>query len=470
MKFINVCLLLFTMAGLLAAQSFRIDFPDSASQVAPGASVVYEGYIYNTGSITTAITVTRTTDDIPESWSTSICVGATCYPPYVNEASEALNPGDSLFFDITYNTDEIPAVGEAMLRIKDELSGDMDSVLTSVSTMPQSSLAISWDDTLKQGANNELIVMQGYVYNLSAIQTVVNMKRISNDLPQDWTSSICFGATCYPPYVEEANESINPGDSLFYDISFSSSDFSGQGKAVLQFTDMLSMDVVSQTFTALVAEPVPAISAAIGDTAASVVSGESHEFTGYIYNDTDEILTVFMVRDENNIPAGWTTQSCFTGCQSADVDSLNSLINPGDSLEYTVTFNTAGEAASGDAYFSFFAIGKTDTIRQRFTLETTATDIGSAPEQAVEGFVLYGNYPNPFNPTTAISYQLSAGAQVDLSVYNVLGKKVTTLVHKKMAAGKHEVQWDASGFNSGTYFYRLQAGTESRIGKMLLIK
>ena len=76
-----------------------------------------------------------------------------------------------------------------------------------------------------------------------------------------------------------------------------------------------------------------------------------------------------------------------------------------------------------------------------------------------EHFVLYPNYPNPFNPVTTISYTVGAHHDVpvlvDLSIYNLLGQKVATLVSAKHPAGKYEVQWDASGFSSGVYFYQL---------------
>ena len=71
------------------------------------------------------------------------------------------------------------------------------------------------------------------------------------------------------------------------------------------------------------------------------------------------------------------------------------------------------------------------------------------------------NYPNPFNPTTAISFQLSAVSVVTLKVIDVLGREIATLVNDVRSAGTYTVQWDASAFPSGTYFYRLQAGNAS---------
>lgn len=85
-------------------------------------------------------------------------------------------------------------------------------------------------------------------------------------------------------------------------------------------------------------------------------------------------------------------------------------------------------------------------------------------------FELAQNYPNPFNPQTTIGFSLPRASQVELSVFNILGQKVATLIDGRMEAGHHEANFDASAQPSGIYFYRLthQAGTETR--KMVLLK
>jgi len=72
-----------------------------------------------------------------------------------------------------------------------------------------------------------------------------------------------------------------------------------------------------------------------------------------------------------------------------------------------------------------------------------------------ESFSLNQNYPNPFNPTTTIGYHLPLASQVELSIYNILGQKVATLVSAKQPGGSYKVEWDASEFASGVYLYRL---------------
>lgn len=85
-------------------------------------------------------------------------------------------------------------------------------------------------------------------------------------------------------------------------------------------------------------------------------------------------------------------------------------------------------------------------------------------------FVLEQNYPNPFNPSTTIKFALPTTSNVTLTVYNMLGQKVSTLINDKMNAGFHSVPFDASNLASGMYIYRIEAASFSSVKKMLLIK
>jgi len=92
-----------------------------------------------------------------------------------------------------------------------------------------------------------------------------------------------------------------------------------------------------------------------------------------------------------------------------------------------------------------------------------------APPIPVDHY-LSQNYPNPFNPITSISFQLSAVSDVELSIYDMKGKKIATLINENKPAGYYKVNWDASDFSSGIYFYRLHAGNFVETKKMVFMK
>lgn len=84
--------------------------------------------------------------------------------------------------------------------------------------------------------------------------------------------------------------------------------------------------------------------------------------------------------------------------------------------------------------------------------------------------ILLNNYPNPFNPSTSIDINLPGSGNVELSIYNMQGKKVTTLVNMPMEKGTYQVKWDASAMPSGLYVARLNATGQTVVAKMLLMK
>jgi len=99
-----------------------------------------------------------------------------------------------------------------------------------------------------------------------------------------------------------------------------------------------------------------------------------------------------------------------------------------------------------------------------------ATDVDDDLEGIPEKYSLSQNYPNPFNPSTIIKWQQPEKSFVTIKIYDVLGGEVITLVNEELAAGKHEVKFDASRFSSGIYFYQLKAGNYFETKKMVLVK
>ena len=85
-------------------------------------------------------------------------------------------------------------------------------------------------------------------------------------------------------------------------------------------------------------------------------------------------------------------------------------------------------------------------------------------------FALSQNYPNPFNPVTSITYEIAAAANVTLTVFDILGRQVRTIVNEREQAGVHTAHLDASGLASGVYLYRVTAGTFVATRQMVLVK
>ncbi|MCB9248562.1 MAG: T9SS type A sorting domain-containing protein [Ignavibacteriales bacterium] len=115
-----------------------------------------------------------------------------------------------------------------------------------------------------------------------------------------------------------------------------------------------------------------------------------------------------------------------------------------------------------------------DAFRLIYVGPVTSVKENTIPNE----FVLEQNYPNPFNPTTTIKYtipsitkgKIAEQQNVELKIYDVLGREIKTLVDEIQASGTYEVQFNANALASGTYFYRLQVGDYSEIKKMIFLK
>ncbi len=85
-------------------------------------------------------------------------------------------------------------------------------------------------------------------------------------------------------------------------------------------------------------------------------------------------------------------------------------------------------------------------------------------------YILNQNYPNPFNPSTVITYSIPVSSKVILTVYDALGKFITTLVNENQEAGNYSVNFNSTGLSNGMYFYKMQSDNFVKTNKMLLLK
>lgn len=91
-------------------------------------------------------------------------------------------------------------------------------------------------------------------------------------------------------------------------------------------------------------------------------------------------------------------------------------------------------------------------------------------EETANSYKLEQNYPNPFNPVTKINYSIPKSSNVNISIYDILGQKVVSLVSEKQDAGKYSVDFDASELSSGIYYYKIEAGKFTSTKKMTLVR
>lgn len=129
---------------------------------------------------------------------------------------------------------------------------------------------------------------------------------------------------------------------------------------------------------------------------------------------------------------------------------------------------------NGIVSFSITGLGSLPHIGSYYIVDdislTSATDVASRPNGIPKTFALEQNFPNPFNPTTNIIYDIPTQSHVTLSVFDVLGHEVTTIVNEVQSAGRYKAVLDASRLASGVYFYRIQAGSYVQTRKMTVVK
>ncbi len=149
----------------------------------------------------------------------------------------------------------------------------------------------------------------------------------------------------------------------------------------------------------------------------------------------------------------------------------NSGTSSSTGFEFVLQFTSADGAGPFPYSCLVHPLDMVDTI-----FMTVATDINDdLPQELPDSYSISQNYPNPFNLSTTIRYTLPARSQVTISIYNVMGQKVNTIVEGSKSAGSHTVYWDGADkagkvVSSGVYFYRLQAGDFVESKRMLLLK
>jgi len=158
--------------------------------------------------------------------------------------------------------------------------------------------------------------------------------------------------------------------------------------------------------------------------------------------------------DESSTRDEWHFLEMFIQCPE---------IAPGDTVD-RIDLNIRLRQ-SGDAWGTVYV---DDVFIAKGT--SAATDVKSVNSHVPIEYSLSQNYPNPFNPQTTIMYSIPKAGKVQLTVFDVLGKEITTLVNEHQSAGHHHIKFDGASLSSGIYFYRLRTGNNVFTKKLTLIR
>ena len=182
------------------------------------------------------------------------------------------------------------------------------------------------------------------------------------------------------------------------------------------------------------------------------------ELTSFTYNIiNDKVQLNWSTATENN-NAGFGIEKSYDQESYFNIGFVDGAGTTTESRNYTFVDNAA---LTTNTFYRLKQIDLDGTFSYSNVLEVSSI---------VDSWYLGQNYPNPFNPSTRISYSVKESGLVSLTVYNLLGELVSTLVNQNQEAGTYDVDFDASNLNSGVYLYKLESGNQVQTKKMMLIK
>ena len=204
------------------------------------------------------------------------------------------------------------------------------------------------------------------------------------------------------------------------------------------------------------------------------------KFGSLIYERSEDSLTPYYGKTVNTISFYADTALSygknFPSTDFVKLANILELLNNSFHSDDTLTMSDTVSLFDGGIKLKGFKMIKDVTYLRRDLGIPPRTSMPIVPARIPEEFSLRQNYPNPFNPSTTIRFELSDYSNVSLIIYNILGEEVQRLLNNEiMEDGIHEISFDASGFSSGVYFYRLLVENEiqsksSLTKKMLLLK
>lgn len=225
------------------------------------------------------------------------------------------------------------------------------------------------------------------------------------------------------------------------------------------------------------------------DTTSSFIYNDTNTF---IINIEDEAPNSFALKLPKNGATNLNTKVGFLWEETTDndpydyvlyrlkVDTTSDFIQPLYNIDSIAEYHYVLENELPDNYKYFWQVTAYDTIGLTTVSGIDSFVVGSITaiddEIVPVNFELSQNYPNPFNPTTTIEYSLNKISNVELSIYNALGKKIDILINKKQNVGAYTTAWNGTKYSSGLYFCMIKCKTDDGnllyqdVKKMLLIK
>jgi hypothetical protein len=200
-------------------------------------------------------------------------------------------------------------------------------------------------------------------------------------------------------------------------------------------------------------------------TSALTVPSGFLDFGAVVDSASKEVIINWGVNSEISINR-YEIERSADGVQYIKIGSVNAVGNTDTTKRYSYT-DPVGNRQS--AKYRIVQITNDGAMEYSPVINVVITGIGAGTVSPFS-FHLDQNYPNPFNPVTTIQFQIPVPGHTSLTVYDVLGREIATLLNQDLFAGDHRVEWDSSRVASGVYFYRLTAGNFVDTKKMVVAK
>lgn len=415
-------------------------------------------------------------DNIQRAWSASVARGFNpSYTPVVYPAPTSQCDGSSCY---SYQTFPSTSLGAIYLQSGEWLNGNEDIAYHEYGhALMHRAYADAWHPNTDGGNHNQLTQPVGFAWNegwatfytqvvnndgsYNTVSGSFNLEDISwmNGYPtgdvNEWRVAQAM-TDLYDTYVDGNDQSVIAFNKFISTMQ------SNNSNSLTEFWNQLknSLSVADKYYgsRSLIYNTIPVTQETVPPLSISI-SGPSLIFHPTIKGQTNTYTwSANITGGASPFAYQWKHNSTIVGTGSVYSLTLGYAGSGGNPIQWTLGLTITDAIAQ--------AANATKPITEGYEMRKR----GDLVEQLPNEFSLSQNMPNPFNPSTIISYALPEGSFVSIKIYNSLGEEITTLVNDYKAAGLHSINWSATNLSSGLYFYRIQAGKFSTTKKMLLTK